>query len=98
LFDSVNSSSIKLCSGAGEAHIYCIRFDPGGKIGEHPTGYGQFFFVVEGEGWVCGKDKIRKRLAAGQGAYFSRGELHSKGSESGMTAIMVQVHDLEPEA
>jgi hypothetical protein len=67
-------------------------------IGEHPTGYGQFFLVIEGEGWVSGKDKRRKRLTVGQGAYFSRGEVHPKGSESGMTAIMVQVADLEPEA
>jgi hypothetical protein len=34
---------------------------------------------------------------AGQGAYFAPGEAHSKGSETGMTVIMVQAEQLTPE-
>ena len=97
LFESVSASSVALGDGAGEAHVYCLYFGPGGRIGEHPAGFGQLFLVVQGEGWASGGGE-RVALRAGQGVYFERGELHSKGSETGMTAIMVQVAELEPRA
>ena len=97
-FESVLASSVRVGDGHGEAHIYCVRFEPGGKIGQHPTGFGQLFLVVEGAGWVSGQSGMQVELAAGQGAYFPRGELHAKGSDVGMTAIMIQVRDLEPSA
>ncbi len=96
LFESVSASSIRLADGVGEAHVYCVYLGPGGQIGEHLAGFGQLFLVVQGAGWAAGGDGRRVELSAGQGAYFERGELHSKGSESGMTAIMVQVAELEP--
>ena len=96
LFESASAYSVSVGNGVGEAHVYCLHFEPGGKIGEHPAGFGQLFLVVAGEGWAAGEDGRRVRLTAGQGAYFRRGELHAKGSETGMTAIMVQVAELEP--
>ncbi len=96
LFESIRASSVHLGDGEGEAHIYCVRFSPGGKIGEHPTGFDQLFLVVEGSGWVSGQDGKQIELSAGQGAYFARGEMHSKGSDAGMMAIMIQVSDLQP--
>ena len=42
-----------------------------------------------GKGWL---------FAEGQAALFRRGETHSKGSETGMTAVMVQIGDLTPSA
>jgi quercetin dioxygenase-like cupin family protein len=42
-----------------------------------------------------GADGQRIELTAGQGVFFERGEHHSKGSDSGMTALMVQVTDLQ---
>jgi quercetin dioxygenase-like cupin family protein len=95
LYNSVAASSVRLGDGTGEAHVYCIHFEPGGQIGAHPAGPGQLFLVVQGAGWAAGADGERVVLQAGQGAFFAPGELHSKGSEGGMTAIMVQV--TEPE-
>jgi quercetin dioxygenase-like cupin family protein len=96
LFESVRASCVRLGDGQGEAHVYCVRFDPGGMIGAHPAGFGQLFLITEGSGWVSGQDGKRVELSAGQGAYFSRGETHSKGSDVGMTAIMIQVKELHP--
>ena len=95
LFGSVAASSVRVGDGRGEAHVYCVYFEPGGSIGEHPTGFGQLFLVMEGSGWVTGADGSRVALTAGQGAFFENGERHSKGSESGMTALMVQVSELQ---
>jgi quercetin dioxygenase-like cupin family protein len=96
VFNSVSASSLRLGDGSGEVHIYCIYFESGSQIGKHPTGYGQLFLVMNGEGWVAGSDGERIKLKTGQGAFFERGELHSKGSDIGMTVIMIQVSNLEP--
>ena len=95
LFNSVSASSICLGNGAGEAHVYCLYFDLDSHIGPHHAGFGQLFLVVAGAGWAAGADGQRARLTTGQGAFFERGELHSKGSETGMTVMMVQITELE---
>lgn len=56
--------------------------------------FDQLFLVMDGSGWVAGADGSRVTLSAGQGAFFENGARHSKGSESGMTALMVQVSSL----
>lgn len=93
-FNSNAASSVHLADGRGEAHVYCLHFGPGGQIGPHPAGFGQLFLVVDGSGWVAGADGRRVPVATGEGVYFAPGEVHSKGSEEGMAAIMVQVQTL----
>lgn len=97
-YNSVGAASLPLGDGHGEAHIYCVRFAAGGAIGPHPTGFAQLFLVIAGAGWVSGANGVRVPIACGQAAYFARGELHSKGSDTGMTALMMQVYDLAPRA
>ncbi len=96
LFDSVSVSEVGIGRGDGETHVYCLHFEPHGKIGEHQAGFDQLFLVVQGRGWASGADGRRVELSAGQGVYFERGELHSKGSDIGMMAIMVQATSIEP--
>jgi hypothetical protein len=96
LFDSTGAASVPLGDGSGEAHVYWIHIEAGGCIGAHPAGFGQLFLVVAGSGWVAGADGVRIEVSAGQGAYIERGEYHSKGSESGLAALMVQVANLKP--
>jgi quercetin dioxygenase-like cupin family protein len=93
-YDVEHASSVKILEGSGEAHVYVLRFAPGGEIGPHEAGFGQLFVALSGSGWVAGADGQRVGLAAGEAALFPRGEVHSKGSETGMTALMVQVRDL----
>ncbi len=95
-YESRSASSVALGDGTGEAHVYCLHIEPGGLIGRHPTGFGQLLLVVDGEGWAEGEDGLRVALRTGEAAYFAKGETHAKGSESGMTAVMVQVDSLKP--
>ena len=95
-YDGVAATSVGLADGSGEAHVHCVRFEAGGSLGRHPTGFGQLFLCVEGRGWVEGEDGERREVSAGQGAWFARGEHHAKGSDHGMTAVMIQVGELEP--
>jgi len=96
LYQSTSASTVALGHGRGEAHVYCVHFGPGGRIGSHPTGFCQLFLLVHGSGWAAGPDGVQVPLQAGQGAFFEQGEVHSKGGEAGTLAIMVQVTELEP--
>jgi quercetin dioxygenase-like cupin family protein len=88
------ASSQPLGDGHGEAHVHAVHFGPGGYIGPHPAGFGQLFCAMAGVGWVAGADGVRHELRTGQAAIFARGELHSKGSDTGLTALIVQIADL----
>jgi quercetin dioxygenase-like cupin family protein len=90
------TSALEVAEGNGETHVYVLHFEPGGEIGAHEAGFGQLLLALSGEGWVAGADGMRRALAEGEVAYIGRGELHSKGSEGGLTALMVQVRDLTP--
>lgn len=95
-YDSVRASSAALADGNGEAHFWYVRIEPGGEIGRHEAGFGQLFLVVEGSGWASGGDGEPVAIEAGQGVWIARGEHHAKGSETGLTALIVQVRDIEP--
>jgi quercetin dioxygenase-like cupin family protein len=86
-----HASAVALASGRGEAHVYCLHFEAGGEIGVHEAGFAQLFLVVSGSGWVSGSDGKRRPVGQGEGAFIARGEVHAKGTSSGMTAIMVQL-------
>lgn len=84
-----------LAHGQGQTHAYAIHFAAAGVIGPHPAGFDQLFLVVQGSGWVAGEDGIKLPLRAMEGAFVPRGETHSKGSQDGMLAIMMQASDYE---
>ena len=93
-YDIRLTSALELVEGEGEAHAYVLYFAPGGEIGPHRAGFGQLLVALSGSGWVAGGDGERHDLPEGHAALITRGETHSKGSEAGMTALMVQVRDL----
>lgn len=94
--ESQGAYALALGDGRGEGHVYRIRIEPGGAIGPHEAGFDQLFLVVTGSGWISGCDGVRYPLATGQGARIARGEVHAKGSDTGLTAIMVQLTELTP--
>ena len=93
-FESHGTCAVRLAHGHGEAHAYLLQFEAGGAIGGHEAGYGQLLVVLTGRGWVSGHDGVRAEVGAGDMIVFERGEHHAKGSDTGMTAVMVQVRDL----
>ncbi len=93
-FSSSGASSMSLASGGGPSHIHVVRIEAGGMIGPHVAGFCQLFLVISGVGWAAGSDGARYQLEAGQGAFIARGEMHSKGAESTLLALIVQVEQL----
>lgn len=74
----------------GRARVACFHLGPGEFIGEHDATVGQLFCVVEGSGWVSGGDGVRVDIVSHQGAYWFAGERHATGTESGLTAIVLE--------
>jgi quercetin dioxygenase-like cupin family protein len=95
-YESHDARAQHLARGAGEAHVYVIHIAAGGEIGPHPAGFGQLLLIVAGVAWVAGADGVRHVVRAGQGAVIARGELHSKGSDSGCSAVMIQLAEFWP--
>jgi len=79
------------------ADVSLLRFDPKAVLGRHPTGCPQIFAVIDGAGWVSGEDGKRNPVATGRAAFWSKGESHESGSETGMTVIIVQAERLDPD-
>jgi quercetin dioxygenase-like cupin family protein len=93
-FASHGATSIDLGNGGGDAHVYVVHLEAGGEIGPHTAGFDQLFVALTGRGWVREGDGPRVELDAGEAAYFERGTVHAKGSDDGLTALMVQVTTL----
>lgn len=96
-YESADAVSASIGQGSGNSHVYWLRFKPGGVIGAHPAGSSQLLIPLEGRGWAAGPDAVRQPIARGQIAFFASGEVHSKGSEEGMAALMIQISTLDLE-
>lgn len=92
-FASSGTSSVELAHGSGQSHAFALHFAAGGSIGRHPAGFDQLFLVVQGSGWVAGSNGVRLSVGTNRGAFVPKGEVHSKGSETGMVAVMVQASE-----
>jgi len=92
-FESQGAFAVTLAEGAGRARVSVVRIEPGGVIGSHPAGVDQVFAVVEGSGWIAIEGE-RHELVEGRAGVIPRGSMHSKGSETGLTAVMVQADRL----
>jgi hypothetical protein len=73
-----------------ETMIQCAFLEPHGSIGYHQATVPQLFLVVQGDGWVRGQSPERIPIQSGQGAYWEDGEGHEAGTETGMTAILIE--------
>ncbi len=51
---------------------------------------------MHGEGWVKGKSPDRTRIQAGEAAYWDEEEWHEAGTETGMTAIIIEGANFDP--
>ncbi|HKA57599.1 MAG TPA: hypothetical protein VKD28_03220 [Gemmatimonadales bacterium] len=95
-FQSRATQVAELGGGTGESHAFLLRFESGGVIGPHVAEFGQLFAPMEGTGWIEGGDGMRHAIGPGQVAFVERGEMHAKGSDAGMTALMIQIRDFTP--
>ena len=89
-YDSVGLHATGIAQFAERAKATCLTVAPGGVIGTHPAVSHQVLLIVAGSGWVAGSDGNRIPVVAGQAAYWAPGEVHTTGSDTGLTAIALE--------
>ncbi|RIJ63338.1 cupin [Rummeliibacillus sp. TYF005] len=94
-YNSVSAFYSKLMKTQSPTNMGFINIEQGGIVGYHKAPVPQLFIVVEGEGWVEGEDQKRKAIKSGQGVFWKKGEGHISGSETGLTALVLQAEELE---
>jgi len=95
-FGSLNVVMSKILRLEGDAVINSAFIQAGGKIGYHQAVNPQLFLLVQGTGWVrAGSDQIAT-VRAGQAVFWEQGEWHESGSETGMTAVIIEGTHLDP--
>lgn len=65
-------------------------------MGYHQATLPQLLLVVQGEGWVRTGDGGRVAVKAGDAVFWSAGEWHETGTETGLVALPVESEGLEP--
>ncbi|WP_037608730.1 cupin domain-containing protein [Streptacidiphilus rugosus] len=97
---SIGLHATRVAAGEGRLQVTCLTVEPGGIIGTHPATSAQMFLVVTGGGWVAGQDGNRFPISAGQGARWEAGEEHTTGTDTGLTALVLEgpLDLFEPEA
>jgi len=100
LFDSRKLTQVPLAKIFDPAHVSCMYLEAGGVIGHHQATIPQLFAVVEGEGWVRGESGERIPIHKGQAAFWEAGEWHETATDTGLTAIVIEVKaaGFDPEA
>ncbi|GIO21436.1 cupin [Oceanobacillus sp. J11TS1] len=75
---------------ANEIRLNYMYLEDDDEIPFHEALADQLFMIVSGEGWVCGKDKKRISLASGKAAFWKKGEFHAAGTDTQMTAFVIE--------
>lgn len=79
----------------GSGQVGCIHLDPGGVVGRHPAPIPQMLCIIDGEGHVSGADGAVHPIQAGQAAVWEAEESHESSTETGMTAIVIELQSIE---
>ncbi|HJV17276.1 MAG TPA: cupin [Bacillales bacterium] len=94
-FNSVSAIYSKIMKTVESTNIGLMYIEKGGKLGYHEAPVPQLFILVQGEGWIEGEDKKRIMLKSGEGVFWENGEGHSSGSDTGLTALVIQSEKIE---
>ncbi|GMR66960.1 MULTISPECIES: cupin [Bacillus] len=85
----------KILNHQGNIHIGAMHLRENGIIGYHEAVVSQLLLIVDGEGYVCGANKEKVKVEAGQAVFWEKGELHETSTEYGLMAIVMEAEDLE---
>ena len=68
-----------------------------GVIGSHEASVPQILLVVSGEGSVQSSTTERVPIETGDAVFWEKGEEHETFSATGMTAIVIESPEIEPD-
>jgi len=74
--------------------VSCFHIERDGIVGHHQAVTPQLFLVVRGSGWVRSGESARIPIEAYQAVFWDRDEWHEAGTESELTAIVLEGESL----
>lgn len=95
-FGSKNVGITPIQRTDGPFSIGCLHFSSESVLGMHPATCPQLLLVVEGEGWVRVANGEKISVKKGVAVFWSPGEDHESGSDTGMVAFVVEGDHLDP--
>lgn len=87
-----------LWAQTGEVRVDVAFLGSGDIVGLHPAGLPQLFCVLQGSGWARGLDAIEMPITVGEAVFWTPGEEHGVRTEHGLTALIIQAEQLNPDA
>ncbi|MFC4075418.1 cupin domain-containing protein [Salinithrix halophila] len=96
-FESKGIGCTPILRQEGWLQVGCFHFAPGSVLGLHSAICPQLFMVVAGDGWVRAETTARFPVRAGQAVFWTRGERHESGSDTGMTVMVFEGSEMDPE-
>jgi mannose-6-phosphate isomerase-like protein (cupin superfamily) len=94
LLDIQGDPGSVIAHGDGAMTVAVAVIEPGEQIAAVTATASELWMVVAGSGWVKEADGPRVEVDAGQAVYIERGTVHTKGSASGLTALVIEATDL----
>lgn len=76
--------------------IGCMHLETDGIVGFHQAVVPQLLLIVEGEGWVRNDHEERVYVKVGDAVFWEKGEGHETGTNTGMTAMVIESEELKP--
>jgi quercetin dioxygenase-like cupin family protein len=65
-------------------------------IGFHQAVVPQLLLIINGEGWVRGKEAMTFFVKSGDAVFWKKGEWHETTIEKGLTAFIIECEKLTP--
>jgi quercetin dioxygenase-like cupin family protein len=97
MFDSRGATIHPLLRPEKPFQIGCMYLGQDSVLGMHEAKCPQLFIVTDGSGWVKIEGGEKVPVEKGMAVYWETGENHESGSDTGMTAIIAEGEEFDPE-
>ena len=95
-FGSVKAMIAKAVALEPEATVNVAYIRPAERIGYYEEVAPQLFLLVEGAGWIRDVFDEIFPIEEGQAVFWEQNEWHESGSETGMTAVIIEGVSFDP--
>lgn len=96
-FDSKKAYIARGVRTTAPTQIGCFYLEPGGVVGYHQATSDQLLLIVQGEGWVRANGEERVAVRAGDAVFWTAGEWHETGTDTGLVAVPIESEGISPE-
>ncbi|MGD6805127.1 cupin domain-containing protein [Rossellomorea vietnamensis] len=96
-FDSKGAVIHPLVKSEKPFQIGCMYLERNSVLGMHEAMCPQLFIVTDGSGWVRVEGGEKIPVEKGTAVFWDTGENHESGSDTGMTAIVAEGEEFDPE-